>query len=347
VFHDVYWEKIHRRVEHFIAHRLGAWETILSVTKTFFFEADVSQLPLVSKKNVKGFLLNDAGVALLNTGRSKEAEDLFERAITIATEEKGWKLASAGCRNLSDLLFRIGEIEKGLEAAKRAFEIGERGGPDDQTITSIAYVAYIFRLLGKNKSAGHWFRQAGKFAAQRGVDWAYGLRGVFYADFLISVDKIDEALGLARLNLEICKAESAANDISRCHRCLAAIERIKANYGDAEAGLQKALELARKVGMPELQIEALLEYGRLHLDEGEYKDAINAANEVLKLCQRTGFLLYEPDAEVVLARAYLAQKDFAQAKTFANSARAKAKKMGYKLAENDAAKVLKEIAAKK
>jgi len=98
--------------------------------------------------------------------------------------------------------------------------------------------------------------------------------------------------------------------------------------------------------MPELEIEALLEYGRLYLEKGEYKDAINAGNEVLKICQRTGFLLYEPDAEVILARAYLARKDSNQAKTFANSAHLKAKKMGYKLAENDASKVLKEIRSK-
>ncbi|KPJ62817.1 hypothetical protein AMJ44_15155 [candidate division WOR-1 bacterium DG_54_3] len=147
-------------------------------------------------------------------------------------------------------------------------------------------------------------------------------------------------------NLEVSKRNNWVTIILGCHRCLAAIERIKENHKRAGVHLEKALELARKVGMPELEIEALLEYGRLYLEKGEYKDAINAGNEVLKICQRTGFLLYEPDAEVILARAYLARKDSNQAKTFANSAHLKAKKMGYKLAENDASKVLKEIRSK-
>ncbi|MEW6482803.1 MAG: tetratricopeptide repeat protein [bacterium] len=66
--------------------------------------------------------------------------------------------------------------------------------------------------------------------------------------------------------------------MSRCHRCLAAIERIKGNRKEAQVHLQQALEIARKVGMPELEIEALLELSRLWLDMKRYKEAIQDAN---------------------------------------------------------------------
>ena len=55
VLDDVYWEKIYRRHEHFIYHKLGAWETNFSLARTFFLEGDLSQMPLVSKKRNQGW----------------------------------------------------------------------------------------------------------------------------------------------------------------------------------------------------------------------------------------------------------------------------------------------------
>jgi len=260
-------------------------------------------------------------------------------------KETGGKNATAGYQNLADLQYQAGEIEKGLESAKRALEMAEKADSDESIMISKAYVAQILHLSGASKDAEKWFREANDLEKKSSGYRLYSRRGVAYADFFISNKRIDEALELTRQNLQICQEENFVNDISRCHRCLGAIKRIKGNHQEAQVHLQETLELARKVGVPSLEIEALLEYGRLYLVKGEYNNAINAGNDVLKICERTGFLLYEPDAEVVLAKAYLAQKDLKQAKTFANSAHVKAKKMGYKLAEDDAAKLLKEIGA--
>ncbi|MBE9592998.1 MAG: tetratricopeptide repeat protein, partial [Proteobacteria bacterium] len=164
-----------------------------------------------------------------------------------------------------------------------------------------------------------------------------------YADFFLSIKRIDEAFELAKQNLEICQRNNLLNDISRCHRCLGAIERIRGNPNEAEAHLQNALEIARKVGMPDLEIEALLESCRLHLDMGRHKDATRDANEVLKICARTGFKLYEPEAEIVLGKAYLALNDIEQAENFAPSAYEKAADMNYRWQEGDAAHLLGEI----
>jgi tetratricopeptide (TPR) repeat protein len=183
VLDDVYWAKIYRRKEFFIYHKPGGWEINLSLARTFFPEGDLSQKPFVTKTSSQGWLLNEAGLALLFTGRPKEAE----------------------------------------------------------------------------------------------------------------------------------------------------------------IHLQNALEIAREVGVPYLEIEALLESGRLHLDMGRHKDAIRDANEVLKMCTRTGFKFYEPEAEIVLSKAYLALNDLEQAKTFAQSAYEKAVGMNYRWPEGDAAHLLGEI----
>ena len=107
----------------------------------------------------------------------------------------------------------------------------------------------------------------------------------------------------------------------------------KGNYKEAENHLQEALEIAQKVGEPELEVETMLETGRLKLDMVRHEDAIRDADEVLKICERTGFRLYEPGAEVVLARAYLSLQDNERAEGFAKSAYEKAVGMKYRWAE--------------
>jgi tetratricopeptide (TPR) repeat protein len=343
VCEDVYWGKIYRMEERFIIHKLGAWEAALSLVKTFFPEGDLSQMPLVSKKAIKSRLLNTAGLALLVTGRPKEAEEPFLIGVKMLIEDEDWKNASGIYRNLADLQIRTGELESGLENAKEALDTAEKAKSYEYIEYSKAYLAWTLQLLGNGKEAADWFRQADELHIKIVDNQLYGQRGVHYADFLISMKRIDEAFELTKQNLEICQRNSWPDDISSCHRCLGAIERIKGNHKEAEAHLQKAIEIARKVSMPYLEIESLLESGRLHLDMKGHEDAIRDAKEVLKICVRTGFKLYEPEAEIVLSKVYMALNDIEQAKSFAHSAYEKAIGMNYRWQEGDAADLLGEI----
>jgi tetratricopeptide (TPR) repeat protein len=345
VLNNVYWEKIYRKEEHFIKYNLGAWEIDLSLVKTFFPEDDFLQMPFVSEKSNQSWLLAMAGLALLNTGRPKEAEEPFLTGVKMDIEAKNWENASVGYQNLADLQFRTGELQSGLESAKKALEISGKAKSGFGIWASKAWLGWILFLLGKTEKAEKNFRQADKFNIK--IDSygnrLYGLWGVFYADFFTSMGRIDKAFELTIQNLEICRRNFWPGEISRCYRCLGTIERIRGIYNEAEMYFQNALEIARKVGMPELEIETLLERGRLNLDMGKYEDAIRDAKQVLQICERTGFRFYEPGEDVVLGRAYLSQNDYEEAEKFAKSAYEKAVAMKYRWAEGDAAHLLGEI----
>nr|CBH38843.1 hypothetical protein containing TPR repeat [uncultured archaeon] len=300
-------------------------------------------MPLVSEKSDQSLLLSEAGLVLLNTGRPKEAEKPLKTAIDIDIEVNQIAYASVGYLNLAKLQFRTGELERGLSTAKKALDTAEKAKSDKKIRNSKAYLAWILHLLGKNEEAGNWFRQADELVSKISGYRLCSIWGVFYADFLILMKRIDEAFELTKQNLEICQKNNLLNDISRCRRCLGVIERTKGNHKGAEDHLQNAIEIARKVGMPALEIEVLLESGRRHLDMERYEDAISDANEVLKICARTSFKLYEPEAEIVLSKAYMALNDIEQAKTFAHSAYEKAVSMNYRWQEGDAAHLLGEI----
>jgi tetratricopeptide (TPR) repeat protein len=338
VFADVYWEKIHKKTEFFITKKLGAWEINLSLAKIFFPEGDFSQMPLVSRKSRQNWLLNEIGLALLSTGRPKEAGEPLLRGFPGYIEAKDWINASAGYINLAGLQFQTGEFESGLESAKKALDAAEKAMFDQYIVISKAYIAWILQLLGQSEEVDNWFCQADELQIKIDGYRLYSIWGVFYVDFLILMNRIDEALERTK-----CKSQNWRNEISRCHRCLGAIEKLMGNHEEAEVHLQNAIDIARKVGVPFLEIETLLESSRLHLDMKRHEDAIRAANEVLKICARTGFKLYEPEAEVVLGKAYLALNDLEQAKTFAQSAYEKAVGMHYRWPEGDAAHLLGEI----
>jgi len=347
VFKNVYSEKIQKLLKQekigFLVHNLGSWETDISLVRTFLPEGDLSQMPLVSEKSTQSWLLNEAGLALLNTGRPKEAQEPLLLSAEIIRDLKDWKEISIRYRNLADLQFRTGELESGVESAEKALEMSAKAKRDDYIVSSKAYLGWIFYLLGETEKAEKNFREADELSIESTGHEDYSITGVFYADFLISIERIDEAFELTKQNLEICERLNSVNDISMIHRCLGTIERMKGNYKEAQNHLQKALEIARKIGTLDLESEALIEYGRLNLDKGGYEDSISEADNVLKICGRTEFKLYEPGAEVILAKAYLGLNDFEQAETLANSAYGKAVGMKYRWAEGDAADLLGEI----
>ena len=344
VYVDVLMEKINRREEFIIAHKLSAWETDLSLIRTFFPKGDFSQMPLVSKKSAQSLLINDLGWVLLNTGRLIEAKEPMKKSIDLFIEDNQIANASQGYRNLADLQFRIGELESGLESAKKALELSEKARSEEDIVYSKAYLAWILHLMGKSEEAGKEFRGAEELQRKLISDYRlYSWYGVYYADFLILTKRIDEAFELTKQNLKICQSQNWPAEISMCLRLLGSIERVKGNHKEAENHLQNALGIARKIGMPFPEIEALLESSKLHLDMERHEDAFRDANEALKICARAGFKLYEPEAEIVLSKACLALNNLEQAKSFAHSAYEKAVSMRYRWQEGDAAHLLGEI----
>jgi hypothetical protein len=343
VFNDVYSEKIYQRRERYLVNKLGAWEIALSLARTFFPKGDLSKVPGVSSRSDQSWLVNEAGLGLLNTGRPKEAEGPFNTSIRLYIEHNQIAFASMCYQNLTDLEFRTGELASGLNSAHNAVKLSEKAGYDESIMNSRAYLGLILFLSGETEKAGKNFKSADELSKKTRGYWLHSMWGNFYADFLISTKRVDEAYERTKQNLKICQQNNLLNDISRCHRCLSAIENKRNSLQQAQIHLENALDIARRVGMPALEIEALIESGRLNLKKKKYKDAIRNAEDVLKLCGRTGLKFYEPDAEIILSSAHLALKDTEKAKALANSAYKKACSMNYRWAEGDAAHLLGQI----
>lgn len=328
---DVYLSKIQREREFYLIHKLGVWETDLNLILNFFPHGDLSQLPVVENRAAQSWLLNAAGLSLLNIGQPYKAEGLFIRETRMQVEDKDWRNASTGYENLADLQFRAGRINEAIESSKNAFEMAEKTGSKGYQVYSKAYLAYTLSLKGDTEEAGKLFREADGLEREIDPDKGglYSLWGVFYADFLTKTGLPDEAFKVSKRNLKICAKYNFINSISRCCRSLGMLERIKGNLEKADEHLTRAFDLACEVGIPALEIEALIERAKLKLEKEDLSGAEADLNKVLKLCEHTGFKLYEPDAELVLAKVYLKKGDKGRAGELVKSVVRKASDMGY------------------
>ncbi|MEW6103090.1 MAG: adenylate/guanylate cyclase domain-containing protein [bacterium] len=331
VYNDVYQDKIHRGNEFYITHKLGAYAADLSLSLNFFPNKDLSQMPGVSKKQDRAWLLNETGVSLLFIGRPSEARDLMIRAIKMDIENEDWKNASLGYQNLADLQISIGEVISTKEASKKALEMAEKANDKQYIVISKVRLGYSLFLLGETESAERYFKEADRL--QKEIDpeagGLYAFSGDLYADLLMELERIADAFRISKRNLEICMKYKWPNNISKCHRSLGKIERIRKDYHKSKKHLDKALQIGKAIGVPYLEIEALIEFGRLKLEINDYKGCEKDLQNALKLCAHTGFKLYEPEAELILAKLYSAQGNSEQAKPLAQSAYQKASQMHY------------------
>ena len=264
----------------------------------------------------------------------------------MSIEDGDYKNASISYRTLAENQFRIGEVIKAQESAKYAVKMATAKHMPRQQVRSISFLAYTLLLSGEIEKAEQLFKEANNLQRKIEADAnvLYSIEGVFYADFLTMSGRYDEAFKINTKNLEICtNKKKLIAEVSRCLRSLGGLERIKENHDKANEHLNNALDIACRIGIPDLEIEALIERGRVRLDTKDYDDAEVDSNAVLKLCERTGFKFYEPEAEIVLSKAYLALNDIKQAKNFAQSAYEKAIGMKYRWAEGDGAHLLGEI----
>lgn len=338
--HKLYVSRIKRDegVGNFLTDQFGAENINFLLMLNFFPSNDFLKMPLVRLNNDKAHILNEIGYSLKNMGRPFEAEKLLAKILNMRIRNYFQDYL-----NLAELQLHMGKIDSAIQIAEKAIGAellkGSPKMPRPRTVRESVYLAYFLLLAGETVLAKSYFSEAVK-------DIGGSIEGIFCVDFCILMQDVDLAQKIAKQTFDMCKEYNWVVWIGHSLRALGAVKRIQGrDFSASEDYLQQALKIAKKISFPELEIQVLIERGRLWLNIEKYKEAIVDANEVLKLVGRTGFKLYEPDAEMVLAKAYLALalEDINKAKEFANLAYQKAHDMHYRWTEAESAHTLGEI----
>jgi tetratricopeptide (TPR) repeat protein len=352
--HRIRRDRLYQSNRRVLVNPLGAWETALVLMLEFFPGGDTSREPLVSDPKHKSWILNEAGLCLMNLGRLAEAVPFYERANAMDAELEDWSNASIGYQNLAELHAHLGALAASAEAAGQALALARRAEDKEDEYNSLCWQAWISHLRGNVEDADKTFGQAEALKQEIEPDkrYMYSLPGIWHGDHLRRSGRAGEARRVTEANLEICQQNRWADDLSRCHRVLGDLDA-DADAGDpdaARAHYDRALEIARGIDRRDVLIEALLARGRWTAQDPEGFEnpqglvaATADLEEALGYALEGGYRIYEADARTGLAWAQLAAGDRQRARAEAARARGMSEGMGYHWGVVDADEVLAVI----
>ena len=343
---SIRWERIHRRSEGYLVHKLGAWETELEIMREFFPGGDAIQEPLVSSPGDKSWILNEVGISLDSTGRGNLADPFYERSLALYLESGDWGYASAIYQNLSDLYLSRGDMARSLQVAGKALDLARRAGGKNYELYSLIHQAWAYHLQGDLDKASRHFREAEALEKESdsSKSYLYSVRGIQHADHLKRLGEADYARKVTKANLEIGERNHWPSDTSRCHRVLADLFADAGQQEMARESYGMALNHARGISNRLVLIEALLGRGRWYARI--MKDSAAASSdlkEALEYARAGGYRLYEADIRIGLAWAHFAAGKDNRARDEATYALQMSQAMGYYWGIVDAKEVLAKL----
>jgi class 3 adenylate cyclase/tetratricopeptide (TPR) repeat protein len=189
------------------------------------------------------------GLALRERGRIEEAEELFNTALRIATEDGDPETASWTRSNLSLMMAMRGETEAAVALGRRNCELTERLGDVFSRSLALANLAASHLAAGEYEEALEAIEEAEQVyrgAMDNGGEmeaWRAAIRG----EALIGVGRIEEAVELARWASEIARERGMLWALPLTLQVLA-LARAAAGLEGADEALDEAAEVAEGTG---------------------------------------------------------------------------------------------------
>jgi class 3 adenylate cyclase/tetratricopeptide (TPR) repeat protein len=189
------------------------------------------------------------GLAWRERGRLDEAEDLFNTALAIATEDGDPETASWTRSNLSLMLAMRGDATAGVALARRNCELTERLGDvfsrslalSNLCATQLAAGEYLEALHSIEESE-RVYREAMRSGGEMGT-WRAAMR----AEALLGLGRVEEAIGLASWASDTARERGLLWSLPLNLHVLA-LARSKAGMEGVEEALDEAAEVAGRTG---------------------------------------------------------------------------------------------------
>ncbi|MCP4589362.1 MAG: ATP-binding protein [bacterium] len=325
---DVFYTRIGRkdapdRTTFYMTSDLGAVETELELLRSFFPGGDFSNEADVSDRGGKGFLINSAALALLNSGRPATAVPLHARSLGAADDRSNWANANAVCQNLCDSYLRLGRLSEAAKAAADALDYIGRVPADHQdkrgfTQFSHGYAATVAAFRGDDEAASTQFTAALELDPG---DWLASLDGGWHCTWLARRGVFERARSGAEQNAAFCAERGDLPNQAFTLATQALVERLAWAAGDAgrtslvemSAYAARAVEVGRRSGHHFYLTYALLEAGRCTVTRAEHetqnrKDSVRKAEKYLAEAEQRAEYA---DYRLILADAHVARAGLA------------------------------------
>lgn len=246
-------------------------------------------------------LINIAGMALFETGRTGEAEERFAELLERATEWADEEFAARASNNLGVLANVRGRYELALNYYQRALAAYQRLGYIRGLAQTCHNLGISYRDLGRDSEADAQFRRAIELGQTARSDDVIALAESERA--MLCARSGDGDLAEAFAQRALRRQEKLGDPVGRAEalRVLAAAARARRDGSSALARLDEALHTAYSHADPLLRAEVQRDRGLLLRERGELTAAHAALRDAAEQFERLGATAQAEEMNALLA----------------------------------------------
>lgn len=301
---EVYHDRIIRRGEDYLVHKLGAFGADLGLVASFFdppFAHPAADLTAPAR----AWLLNQAAFRLRALGRLGEAVAPMQAGLELRGEQEKWANAARIASNLSELQLALGDVAAAVKAAEVCVDHADRSGDDFRRMANRTALAAARHQAGVLEAATALFEEAEQMQAKRQPDYPrlYSLQGYEYCDLLLTQGQAEAVQERARQTLEWALANRASLlAIALDHLSLGRAASALGDRDEARRLLNQAVDGLREAGHLEFIPRGLLARAAFFRAEKEPTPSRRDLDEAMRIATRCGLRLHECDAHLEYAR---------------------------------------------
>ena len=333
---DVYYGRISRGPEAFVAKKLGAFGADLGAVACFFDEPWSRVSPSLTEAD-QAWLLNQAAFRLRALGRLREAVEPMRSGLPMHASRDDWKSAAVQANNLSELELTLGDVPAAVHDAEQSVDFADRSGEWGMRMIMRTTLADALHQAGRRDEALQRFREAEALQAEQQPQYAllYSLRGFLYCDLLLSGAE-RAAAGVGRggqdLDEELREVERRAEQtlswakqhlglltVALDHLTLGRVRLYRAlldgtTPDDAESEIEKAVDGLRRAGQNDELPKGLLTRAWLRFAQNHPQAARADLDEAQQIAQRGPMPLFLADIALHRARFFHDRTALAEAR---------------------------------
>lgn len=300
-----------------LASNLGDYARGKRVVSLFAGKSDFD-FPASLGLEKRARLLNAYGGFCRELGELSASARALEETLRIGRGRQGEYNISVALRNLPLVFLLSGHLSRARAAVAEA--IARMDGRDDieGSLISYAISARLHSLKGDVTSALDDFLAAAELR-QTGSSSLAGRLGVWQAELLLRLGRIDEAVRMTEWNLKESERRWVTAE-PRCQLLLAEVARRAGDHSEARELIRKAMEKGMETSGHKVILWACLAQARLTLDLDNLLVAEQALQEGLRIAEHCGYGIYYIDLLVTRGQLRLEQCDFVAAAEDARAA---------------------------
>lgn len=245
----------------------------------FFIKQGLEEAQKDGSKIWEGRMQVAQGAVLLRMEQLDQAEQVLKSALEKLPESETWLLLT----NLGYVYERRGELGKAFEFASQTLQLGEKYGDTKAIAMAYSDISNLFWKQGKSEEGLEYGLKSLALFEQRGIkDLDFDFTLHVTGNNLVMLGRYQEALPYFQRSTQIGKQYGFYNNLSDTYIALTDLYLALEDYSNAENSGKEALKYAELLQNEFMVVRSLLSLGKVKKEQGFYEEATIYLNRSIR-----------------------------------------------------------------